>query len=120
MSRCQFSTFEQCQEWLKRLSAIVRPPSRLEDLFSFAFHAWCMEVYAGEKEQHGELCRPGNPLFFKCPHTTSAESVFLCCFIGHLCSVGEHVTSWFKNEVERMGFDTQNAWRISDINSKFR
>uniref|UniRef100_A0A8C9YNN9 phosphatidylinositol-3,5-bisphosphate 3-phosphatase n=1 Tax=Sander lucioperca TaxID=283035 RepID=A0A8C9YNN9_SANLU len=50
-----------------------------------------MEVYAGEKEQHGELCRPG-----------------------------EHVTSWFKNEVERMCFDTQNAWRISDINSKFR
>uniref|UniRef100_A0A668A2V2 phosphatidylinositol-3,5-bisphosphate 3-phosphatase n=2 Tax=Myripristis murdjan TaxID=586833 RepID=A0A668A2V2_9TELE len=89
--RCQFSTFEQCQEWLKRLTGVVRPPSRLEDLFSFAFHAWCMEVYAGEKEQHGELCRPG-----------------------------EHVTSWFKNEVERMGFDTQNAWRISDINSKFR
>ncbi|XP_057687030.1 myotubularin-related protein 3 isoform X1 [Corythoichthys intestinalis] len=89
--RCQFSTFEQCQEWLKRLNAVVRPPSRLEDLFSFAFHAWCMDVYAGEKEQHGELCRPG-----------------------------EHVTSWFKNEVERMGFDTQNAWRISDINSKFR
>ncbi|XP_074525867.1 phosphatidylinositol-3,5-bisphosphate 3-phosphatase MTMR3 isoform X3 [Halichoeres trimaculatus] len=89
--RCQFSTFEQCQEWLKRLNSVVRPPSRLEDLFSFAFHAWCMDVYAGEKEQHGELCRPG-----------------------------EHVTSWFKNEVERMGFDTQNAWRISDINSKFR
>nr|XP_046242187.1 myotubularin-related protein 3 isoform X3 [Scatophagus argus] len=89
--RCQFSTFEQCQEWLKRLSTVVRPPSRLEDLFSFAFHAWCMNVYAGEKEQHGELCRPG-----------------------------EHVTSWFKNEVERMGFDTQNAWRITDINSKFR
>lgn len=57
--RCQFSTFEQCQEWLKRLNTVVRPPSRLEDLFSFAFHAWCMEVYAGEKEQHGELCRPG-------------------------------------------------------------
>uniref|UniRef100_A0A673XRU3 phosphatidylinositol-3,5-bisphosphate 3-phosphatase n=1 Tax=Salmo trutta TaxID=8032 RepID=A0A673XRU3_SALTR len=89
--RCQFSTLEQCQVWLKRLSAAVRPPSLLEDLFSFAFHAWCVGVYAGEKEQQGELCRPG-----------------------------EHVTSWFKNEVERMGFDTQNAWRISDINSKFR
>uniref|UniRef100_A0A4W5R4Q1 phosphatidylinositol-3,5-bisphosphate 3-phosphatase n=1 Tax=Hucho hucho TaxID=62062 RepID=A0A4W5R4Q1_9TELE len=87
--RCQFSTLEQCQVWLKRLSAAVRPPSLLEDLFSFAFHAWCVGVYAGEKEQQGELCRPG-----------------------------EHVTSWFKNEVERMGFDTQNAWRISDINSK--
>ncbi|CAB1319631.1 unnamed protein product [Coregonus sp. 'balchen'] len=89
--RCQFSTLEQCQEWLKRLNTAVRPPSCLEDLFSFPFHAWCVDVYAGEKEQHGELCRPG-----------------------------EHVTSWFKNEVERMGFDTQNAWRISDINSKFR
>ncbi|XP_041078817.1 myotubularin-related protein 3-like isoform X7 [Polyodon spathula] len=89
--RCQFSTFEQCQEWLKRLNGGIRPPSHLEELFSFAFHAWCVEVYAGEKEQHGELCRPG-----------------------------EHVTSRFKNEVERMGFDLQNAWRITEINNKYR
>ncbi|XP_029115317.1 phosphatidylinositol-3,5-bisphosphate 3-phosphatase MTMR3 isoform X2 [Scleropages formosus] len=89
--RCQFSTFEQCQEWLKRLTGATRPPSRLEDLFSFAFHAWCVDFYAGEKEQHGELCRPG-----------------------------DHVTSRFKNEVERMGFDTQNAWRVSEINNKYR
>ncbi|XP_058491496.1 myotubularin-related protein 3 isoform X2 [Solea solea] len=119
--RCQFSTFEQCQEWLKRLNVVVRPPSRLEDLFSFAFHAWCMDVYAGEKEQHGELCRPGKLLVF--PHVTPAEpyhcSLLILSNISAL-SVGEHVTSWFKNEVERMGFDTQNAWRISDINSKFR
>ncbi|XP_015221554.2 myotubularin-related protein 3 isoform X2 [Lepisosteus oculatus] len=89
--RCQFSTFEQCQEWLKRLTLAIRPPSRLEELFSFAFHAWCVDVYAGEKEQHGELCRPG-----------------------------EHVTSRFKNEAERMGFDLQNAWRITDLNNKYR
>ncbi|XP_066545902.1 phosphatidylinositol-3,5-bisphosphate 3-phosphatase MTMR3 isoform X2 [Amia ocellicauda] len=89
--RCQFSTFEQCQEWLKRLTGAIRPPSRLEELFSFAFHAWCVDVYAGEKEQHGELCRPG-----------------------------EHVTSRYKNEVERMGFDMQNAWRITEINNKYR
>lgn len=69
VSRCQFSTFEQCQEWLKRLNAVVHPPSRLEDLFSFAFHAWCMEVYAGEKEQHGELCRPGKTLSPMYPHS---------------------------------------------------
>ncbi|XP_064210257.1 myotubularin-related protein 3 isoform X2 [Anguilla rostrata] len=89
--RCQFTTFEQCQEWLKRLTGASRPPSRLEDLFSFAFHAWCVDVYAGEKEQHGELCRPG-----------------------------DHVTSRFRNEVDRMGFDMQNAWRVSEINSKHR
>uniref|UniRef100_A0A2D4MNQ1 Myotubularin phosphatase domain-containing protein n=1 Tax=Micrurus spixii TaxID=129469 RepID=A0A2D4MNQ1_9SAUR len=57
--RCQFSTFEQCQEWLKRLNNAIRPPSKIEDIFSFAYHAWCMEVYASEKEQHGDLCRPG-------------------------------------------------------------
>ncbi|XP_056115356.1 myotubularin-related protein 3 isoform X11 [Rhinichthys klamathensis goyatoka] len=89
--RCQFSTFEQCQEWLKRLSAVVRPPSRIEELFSFAFHAWCVDLYTGEKEQHGDLCRPG-----------------------------DHVMSRFHNEVERMGFDTQNAWRVSEINNKYK
>uniref|UniRef100_A0A8C5RQF8 phosphatidylinositol-3,5-bisphosphate 3-phosphatase n=1 Tax=Laticauda laticaudata TaxID=8630 RepID=A0A8C5RQF8_LATLA len=89
--RCQFSTFEQCQEWLKRLNSAIRPPSKIEDVFSFAYHAWCMEVYASEKEQHGDLCRPG-----------------------------EHVASRFKNEVERMGFDMNNAWRISNINEKYK
>ncbi|XP_063769439.1 myotubularin-related protein 3 isoform X4 [Pseudophryne corroboree] len=89
--RCQFFNFEQVQDWQKRLNATLRPPSRIEDLFSFAYHAWCMEVYASEKEQHGDLCRPG-----------------------------DHVISRFKNEVERMGFDMDNAWRISNINEKFR
>ncbi|XP_051964841.1 myotubularin-related protein 3 isoform X2 [Xyrauchen texanus] len=89
--RCQFSSFEQCQEWLKRLSAVVRPPSQIEELFSFAFHAWCVDLYMGEKEQHGDLCRPG-----------------------------EHVVSRFHNEVERMGFDTQNAWRVTEINNKYK
>ncbi|XP_076126980.1 phosphatidylinositol-3,5-bisphosphate 3-phosphatase MTMR3 isoform X1 [Alosa pseudoharengus] len=89
--RCQFSTLEQCQEWLKRLVAAIRPPAHLEELFAFAYHAWCVDVYTGEKEQHGQLCRPG-----------------------------DHVTSRFKSEVERMGFDTQNAWRVSHINSKHK
>ncbi|VTJ87844.1 Hypothetical predicted protein, partial [Marmota monax] len=88
--RCQFSTFEQCQDWLNRLNNAIRPPAKKEDLFSFAYHAWCMEVYASEKEQHGDLCRPG-----------------------------EHVTSRFKNEVEPMGFDMNNTWRISNINEKY-
>nr|XP_033812309.1 myotubularin-related protein 3 isoform X6 [Geotrypetes seraphini]XP_033812310.1 myotubularin-related protein 3 isoform X6 [Geotrypetes seraphini] len=93
--RCQFFTFEQCQEWLKRLNNTIRPPAKIEDLFSFAYHAWCMEVYASEKEQHGDLCRQA--------------------YIS-----GDHVTSRFKNEVERMGFDMNNAWRISNINEKYR
>lgn len=118
--RCQFSTFEQCQEWLKRLNAAARPPSRLEDLFSFAFHAWCMNVYAGEKEQHSELCRPGVYGSHTHSHLQGTGLLHTPGLRLIVSPVGEHVTSWFKNEVERMGFDTQNAWRISDINSKFR
>uniref|UniRef100_A0AAY4DN94 phosphatidylinositol-3,5-bisphosphate 3-phosphatase n=1 Tax=Denticeps clupeoides TaxID=299321 RepID=A0AAY4DN94_9TELE len=84
--RCQFSTFEQCQEWLKRLMAAVRPPSRLEDLFAFAYYAWFVDVCSSERDQ----------------------------------SSVEPATSLFRNEVERMGFDTQNAWRISEINIKHK
>lgn len=121
-SRCQFSTFEQCQEWLKRLNALARPPSHLDDLFSFAFHESCMNVYASEKEQHGELCRPGRGGFKlspPCHHELLTRALTWSLRVCH-APAGEHVTSWFKNEVERMGFDTQNAWRTTDINSKFR
>ncbi|XP_060737230.1 myotubularin-related protein 3 isoform X1 [Tachysurus vachellii] len=86
--RCKFSTFEQCQKWLKRLSLVTQPPSHLEELFSFAFHAWCMDSYSSEKEQP---CRPG-----------------------------DHVIFQFHSEVKRMGFDTQNVWRISEINDNYK
>ncbi|XP_069070705.1 myotubularin-related protein 3 isoform X3 [Pleurodeles waltl] len=123
--RCQCFTFEQCQEWLKRLNNTIRPPSKIEDLFSFAYHAWCMEVYASEKEQHGDLCRPDEQDTVPTPGTLpvqSYQSIFYADgsdqpVIGAKC---EHVSSRFKNEVERMGFDMNNAWRISNINEKYR
>ncbi|KAL4609597.1 myotubularin-related protein 3-like [Arapaima gigas] len=89
--RCRFSTFEQCQEWLKRLTFAVRPPSRMEELFSFVFHASHTEMSSVEREQRVQHCQPG-----------------------------DHVTSRFVNEVQRMGFDLQKAWRITKINSKYR
>ncbi|XP_041915976.1 myotubularin-related protein 3 isoform X2 [Alosa sapidissima] len=85
--RCQFAQAEQCQDWLKRLGAVARPPAQLEQLFAFSFH-----VHTDEQQQpHNEICR-----------------------------AGDHVTSRFKNEVERMGFDMDSAWRISEINRGFR
>uniref|UniRef100_UPI00358EB7DD myotubularin-related protein 3-like isoform X4 n=1 Tax=Myxine glutinosa TaxID=7769 RepID=UPI00358EB7DD len=87
--RCQFQTMEQCQEWGKRLVMACATPARLEDLFAFAYHAWCLESPCGHT--HGELYRPG-----------------------------EHITMRFENEVERMSFDMQDAWRISTINMNYR
>ncbi|XP_028564063.2 phosphatidylinositol-3,5-bisphosphate 3-phosphatase MTMR4 isoform X1 [Podarcis muralis] len=89
--RCHFSTFKQCQEWLKRLSRAIARPTRPEDLFAFAYHAWCLGVCADEEDQHAHLCRPG-----------------------------DHVKYRFEMELTRMGFDLQNVWRVSDINNNYK
>ncbi|XP_072284692.1 phosphatidylinositol-3,5-bisphosphate 3-phosphatase MTMR4 isoform X2 [Pyxicephalus adspersus] len=89
--RCHFSTFKQCQEWLKRLSRATARPSKQEDLFAFAYHAWCQGICSDEEEHHVHLCRPG-----------------------------DHVKDRFQMELVRMGFDMQNAWRVSEINNNYK
>ncbi|XP_019941396.2 phosphatidylinositol-3,5-bisphosphate 3-phosphatase MTMR4 isoform X2 [Paralichthys olivaceus] len=89
--RCHFATFKQCQEWVKRLNRAIAHPSRLEDLFALAYHAWCLGGSADDEDQHVHLCRPG-----------------------------DHVRQRMEIEVKRMGFDTQNIWRVSDINCNFK
>ncbi|XP_060704434.1 myotubularin-related protein 4 isoform X1 [Hemiscyllium ocellatum] len=89
--RCHFSTFKQCQEWLKRLNKVIAQPTRLEDLFAFAYHAWCLGICADEEDQHVHLCHPG-----------------------------DHVCHRFEMEVERMRFDLQNVWRVSEVNNNYK
>uniref|UniRef100_A0A8B9V6R9 phosphatidylinositol-3,5-bisphosphate 3-phosphatase n=1 Tax=Anas zonorhyncha TaxID=75864 RepID=A0A8B9V6R9_9AVES len=89
--RCHFSTFKQCQEWLKRLNRAIARPAKPEDLFAFAYHAWCLGVCVDEEDQHAHLCRPG-----------------------------DHVRYRFEMELVRMGFDLQNVWRVSDINNNYK
>ncbi|KAM4700123.1 phosphatidylinositol-3,5-bisphosphate 3-phosphatase MTMR4 isoform 2-T2 [Discoglossus pictus] len=89
--RCHFSTFKQCQEWLKRLSRATVRPAKQEDLFAFAYHAWCQGICTDEEENHVHLCRPG-----------------------------DHVKFRFQMELVRMGFDLQNAWRVSEINNNYK
>ncbi|NWI16137.1 MTMR4 protein, partial [Crypturellus soui] len=89
--RCHFSTFKQCQEWLKRLTRAIARPAKPEDLFAFAYHAWCLGVCIDEEDQHAHLCRPG-----------------------------DHVKYRFEMELVRMGFDLQNVWRVSEINNNYK
>ncbi|XDV21543.1 hypothetical protein PO909_026630 [Leuciscus waleckii] len=88
--RCKFQLTEQCQDWLRRISAVVRPPARLQELFAFAFLSCSASVSAEDRELHDGICRAG----------------------GH--------QRRFKRELERMGFDTHSAWRISNINTHYR
>ncbi|KAM9332068.1 phosphatidylinositol-3,5-bisphosphate 3-phosphatase MTMR4 [Pholidichthys leucotaenia] len=89
--RCHFETLKQCQDWHKRLNQATTHPTRLEDLFALAYHAWCLGGNADDEDQHVHLCRPG-----------------------------EHVNQRMEMELRRMGFDTHNVWRVSDINCNYR
>lgn len=74
--RCHFSTFKQCQEWLKRLNRAIAHPSRLEDLFALAYHAWSLGGCADDEDQHLHLCRPGTYT-----HTHTHRDSLFNCFI---------------------------------------
>ncbi|XP_078680915.1 phosphatidylinositol-3,5-bisphosphate 3-phosphatase MTMR3-like [Branchiostoma floridae x Branchiostoma belcheri] len=95
--RCSFPTNEQCQEWHKRLSAAIAVPDKLEDLFTFAFHAWCRDAtgYQGD---------PDYPV------------------PSHMCHPSDRVLDYFLHEVERMGFNVKEggAWRVTDINKDYK
>ncbi|KAL2100155.1 hypothetical protein ACEWY4_004549 [Coilia grayii] len=52
--RCQFAQAEQCQDWLKRLGGVARPPTQLEQLFAFSFHAHT------QQQPHNHTCRAGD------------------------------------------------------------
>uniref|UniRef100_A0A8C1WMS6 Myotubularin related protein 4 n=1 Tax=Cyprinus carpio TaxID=7962 RepID=A0A8C1WMS6_CYPCA len=59
LQMCHFSTFKQCEEWLKRLNGAIAHPARLEELFALAYHAWCLGGNTDDEDQHLHLCRPG-------------------------------------------------------------
>lgn len=67
--RCHFSTFKQCQEWLSRLSRATARPAKPEDLFAFAYHAWCLGLT--EEDQHTHLCQPGEARRLSVRHSLS-------------------------------------------------
>ena len=48
--RCKFLTNDACLEWYKRLLQAIQPRQKLQDIFAFAFSAWCMDAW-----QHQEL-----------------------------------------------------------------
>jgi len=91
--RCAFSTNEKCQDWYKRLLAKCLPCHKVEDVFAFAFYAWCQDRSPG--------CDPAAP-----------DSCQLLC-------TGQPSCYSFTKEVERLEFDLSSAWRYTEINKNF-
>ncbi|KAL9980228.1 hypothetical protein ACROYT_G008784 [Oculina patagonica] len=89
--RILFDNSEQCLTCYHRLTQCISPVARLEDLFAFAFHAWCLDSKQSNSVEEGEFT-----------------------------SFCQRVLYSFMSEVRRMGFDNlHDAWRITDINSNF-
>lgn len=73
--RILFDNSEQCTNWYNHLSKFICPVSRLEDLFAFAFYAWCLDYNSAEKDEFTSFCEQ------------------------------DEVQYSFMSEVKRMGFD---------------
>ncbi|GFG28834.1 hypothetical protein Cfor_03049 [Coptotermes formosanus] len=89
--RCTFTTNEHCLDWFRRLHKATMSPSNIEDLFAFAFMAWSSEE--GGEEVAARLGGSNDAL-------TGVSS--------------------FQAEVERLRFDVNGAWRISQANADYR
>ncbi|GAV05539.1 hypothetical protein RvY_15657 [Ramazzottius varieornatus] len=90
--RCSFLTADRTLEWQKRILNAIAAPKKLEDIFAFAFYAWRSEERSGKRE-----------LQDRCFNTLSSSG----------CSFD------LLREAQRMKFDLEETWRLSEINVKY-
>ena len=98
-------------------------PDRLENLFAFAYYAWCQDTVPDSpvNDDHALNCLQlrGKKRAKKILNDTWV------CLTAKLSSICFNVlldtlNSDFLNEYKRMGFNNDPAWKITDINSKFQ
>lgn len=89
--RCGFPTNDKCLSMFKRLQGKLEPAAKNEDVFAFCFYTYCIDH-----------------------ESSSADG---CC---QLCPTGRDKDGYnFTKEMERLGFDTINAWSITEINNNY-
>ncbi|XP_052738707.1 myotubularin-related protein 3 isoform X2 [Bicyclus anynana] len=88
--KCSFNTGDQCIEWWRRLNLALVPISSLQETFAAAYAAWAKEQ--SPTSVHRALMRAS--------HAPQR--------------------SWFGPELERLGFTTKGAWRVTAANSEYK
>lgn len=89
--KCSFETAEQCAEWQRRISLSVGVPETLEALFAFPFYSWTSDSIRNENNE----------------------------WAGRLQRAGRYEDD-FRKEVERLQFDLNGTWRISNANAEYK
>lgn len=94
--KCSFETAEQCSEWARRITMYIGVPESLESLFAFAFYSWTSDYMA-----------------------TSSANAENNEWSGRLQRAGRYEDD-FRREVERLQFDLNGTWRITNANADFK
>ncbi|XP_068623330.1 myotubularin-related protein 3 isoform X2 [Battus philenor] len=88
--KCAFTSSEICIEWWRRLTTGLAPLTSLQDTFAAAYAAWAKEQ--PPSSVHRAL--------LKASHSPQIH--------------------WFGAELERLGFTTKGAWRVSAANVEYK
>ncbi|XP_026333102.1 myotubularin-related protein 4 isoform X2 [Hyposmocoma kahamanoa] len=88
--KCTFNTGDQCVEWWRRLNTALAPIGSIQETFAAAYAAWAKEQPPASV--HRALMRAS--------HAPQRH--------------------WFGPEVERLGFTTKGAWRVTAANAEYK
>ncbi|CAB3256888.1 unnamed protein product [Arctia plantaginis] len=88
--KCTFTTGDHCLEWCRRLNTALAPLGSIQETFAAAYAAWAKEQ--PPTSVHRALIRASQ-------------------------SAQRH---WFGPEVERLGFTSKGAWRVTAANADYK
>jgi len=120
--KCSFETAEQCSEWQRRVQINIGLPESLESLFAFPFCSWTCESRSSNtmnSYQNGQ--QNGNSSEnLNMPSLTMNQTANLQSDIMERLQRATHNDEDFLKEVDRLGFDLNGPWRISNANQDFK
>lgn len=109
--KCSFETAEQCSEWQRRLQLSVGVPETLESLFAFPFYSWTCET----TQQNANALNSATAVA-----TDHPPPSYICSDYTERLQRAPRTDDDFMREVERLGFDLNGPWRISQANIDFK
>ncbi|XP_037805508.1 myotubularin-related protein 4 isoform X4 [Lucilia sericata] len=115
--KCSFETAEQCTEWQRRIQLSVGVPETLESIFAFPFCSWaCDSLNNGQTGQGSQT----NGVAATAENGQNPTSYSVTDYGERLQKMSSRYEDDFMREVERLGFDLNGSWRISQANEDFK
>ncbi|KAM7348864.1 uncharacterized protein ACRADG_008032 isoform 2-T8 [Cochliomyia hominivorax] len=118
--KCSFETAEQCTEWQRRIQMSVGVPETLESIFAFPFCSWACDSLNNGQNQGGQQTNGGIGANADNGQNQNPSSYSVTDYGERLQKMPSRYEEDFMREVERLGFDLNGSWRISQANEDFK